>query len=154
MDPHIPNSRNELSGFSDDLDDLVVQHDASRGERFGNYIIDVILASVANTVLTSVVTGRGFFEQQEFSWDTWFTNFVLSSVFMLAFYTLMEGLLKGRSIGKFITGTKAVRRDGQPFTFGDAFFRSLVRIVPFEVFSGFGTPWHDKWTGTTVVKNR
>ncbi|WP_295117566.1 RDD family protein [uncultured Chitinophaga sp.] len=154
METNIPNSRNELSGFSDELDDLVVQHDASRGERFGNYIIDVIIASVISRAFFAVIYGRSFLEQEEFAWDTWFTSVVLSSVFMLAFYTLMEGLLKGRSIGKFLTGTKAVRRDGQPFTFGDAFYRSLVRIVPFEVFSGFGTPWHDQWTGTTVVKNK
>jgi hypothetical protein len=34
------------------------------------------------------------------------------------------------------------------------FFRSLCRLVPFEPLSGFGYPWHDRWTKTMVIKSR
>jgi hypothetical protein len=39
-------------------------------------------------------------------------------------------------------------------TFKDALLRSLCRLIPFEVFSGFGVPWHDSLTNTMVVKKR
>jgi len=73
-----------------------------------------------------------------------------SSVILYA--SIMEAFNKGRTIGKLITGTYAVRNNGQPLDFGTALKRSFCRIVPLEPFSGFGTPWHDKWTDTTVVK--
>jgi uncharacterized RDD family membrane protein YckC len=64
-----------------------------------------------------------------------------------------RGITKGRSLGKWITGTVAVRLDGNTINWKDAFLRSLSRIVPFEPFSALGyAPWHDKWTETTVVK--
>ena len=74
--------------------------------------------------------------------------------FFVAFYCLSEIIFKGRTIGKFITGTKAINEDGtepDPKTY---FLRSLCRVVPFEPFSAFGSPsrpWHDKWTHTIVI---
>ena len=73
----------------------------------------------------------------------------------LIYYTFCELAFKGYTLGKLITGTKAIRNDGQPLMFKDTLLRSLSRMVPFEVFSGFGDkPWHDSWTNTTVVKAR
>ena len=70
----------------------------------------------------------------------------------LVYYTLCEKLFRGQTLGKLITGTKSLRTDGEELTFKDALLRSLCRLVPFEVFSGFGVPWHDSWTNTMVVK--
>lgn len=39
------------------------------------------------------------------------------------YFTLVAGLLGGRSLGKFVLKTRAVRIDGRPFTFFDAFLR-------------------------------
>jgi uncharacterized RDD family membrane protein YckC len=72
--------------------------------------------------------------------------------FLWAYYSFLEIVFSGRTVGKFCTRTRAIRVDGQPFRAKDAIFRSLVRLVPFEAFSGFGVPWHDRWTDTTVVK--
>ncbi|MBK6634385.1 MAG: hypothetical protein IPG38_08770 [Chitinophagaceae bacterium] len=54
-----------------------------------------------------------------------------------------------------VTGTRAIRQDGNELTFKDALLRSLCRLVPFEVFSGFNIlTWHDSWTETMVIKAR
>jgi uncharacterized RDD family membrane protein YckC len=64
-------------------------------------------------------------------------------------------LFRGYTLGKFITGTRAIRDDDDELTFKDALLRSLCRIVPLEVFSALaGFPWHDRWTKTKVVKTR
>jgi uncharacterized RDD family membrane protein YckC len=73
----------------------------------------------------------------------------------IVYYTLCEKLLKGYTLGKLITGTRAIRQDGGELTFRNALLRSLSRCVPFEVFSGFNTlTWHDSWTDTKVIKAR
>lgn len=63
-------------------------------------------------------------------------------------------IFKGSSLGKLITGTRAVREDGSPITASEAFGRGFSRIVPFEAFSALGNntwPWHDQWSHTYVV---
>ena len=73
----------------------------------------------------------------------------------IIYYTLCEKLFRGQTIGKLITGTRAIRTDGSDLTLRNAFLRTLSRLVPFEPFSTFGgRPWHDTWTDTMVVKTR
>ncbi len=79
-------------------------------------------------------------------------QYLLGAAISVLFYTFIEGFSKGRTLGKLITGTRAVKLDYSAITIKDAFTRSLCRVVPFEIFSGFGTPWHDRWTDTQVVK--
>jgi uncharacterized RDD family membrane protein YckC len=74
-----------------------------------------------------------------------------------AYMAIIEGIFKGRSIGKFITGTKAVNEDGSNISFTTAIARGFSRIVPFEPFSALGSPsypWHDKWNKTYVIDIR
>jgi uncharacterized RDD family membrane protein YckC len=71
----------------------------------------------------------------------------------ILYYTILEGTT-GRTLGKLCTSTHVIKTNGRPITLRDALLRTLSRIVPFEVFTGFGTPWHDSWTNTTVVKVR
>ena len=68
-----------------------------------------------------------------------------------------EALTGGRSLGKLITGTRAVNADGSAISMQTAFWRGLCRAVPFEAFSALGSPsypWHDKWTNTYVIDLR
>ena len=63
-------------------------------------------------------------------------------------------IFKRRTIGKFVTGTKAVNTDGSKMEPKTILLRSLCRIVPFEPFSALGNPsrpWHDKWSKTYVI---
>jgi len=70
------------------------------------------------------------------------------------YYSLLETFLKGKSIGKFVTQTRAVREDGSELDFRTALIRSLCRVVPFEPFSFLGdsnSGWHDNWSKTMVI---
>ncbi len=70
---------------------------------------------------------------------------------------VIEAAFKGKSLGKLITGTRAVNEDGTNVTVKAAFFRGLSRAVPFNAFSALGNPtypWHDKWTKTYVIDER
>ena len=80
-------------------------------------------------------------------------NSLITLVVLIMSYTLLEGSTKGRTLGKLVTGTKAVKEDGSPIDWKDAFMRSLCRVVPFEPISAlWGHPWHDRWTRTLVVR--
>lgn len=79
---------------------------------------------------------------------------ILVTYFFYALYmSFIEAVTKGRSIGKFITGTKAVNEDGTDISVGTAFIRSFCRF-PIEQLSGLGNPcypWHDQWSNTYVI---
>ncbi|WP_153801237.1 RDD family protein [Foetidibacter luteolus] len=130
---------------------------ASTGQRFANYIIDVIFFYVLFIVLGVVIAFTSPSMLEEVDNNSVGINLIdrLISLVLYALYMgLMEGLTKGRSLGKLITGTKAVNMDGSKISFATAFARGFSRAVPFCVFSAFGTPcnpWQDKWTNTMVI---
>ena len=135
---------------------------AIQGQRFLNFIIDNILMRLTLTYASGYVVGRVLqviapeFLYKLIDDDSKVGLYTLSYMIIivnyLVYYTLCEKLFRGQTLGKLITGTKSLRTDGEELTFKDALLRSLCRLVPFEVFSGFGVPWHDSWTNTMVVK--
>ena len=137
---------------------------ATRGQRFLNFLIDNIIMRRTIGFLTAIVLGfvLGALGNPEFLYqmlvfgtgEYWIFAFTTLALNYFFYYTICERYFNGQTLGKLITGTKAVRLDGSPLTFKDALLRSLSRIVPFEAFSGFGIPWHDSWTDTTVIKKR
>lgn len=85
-----------------------------------------------------------------------FLNLLITISIQLTYYAFMEYKL-GKTVGKFITGTKVLYANGDSINFKNAILRSLSRIVPFEAFSLLGTPprgWHDYWTDTCVVNEK
>ena len=147
----IPANDNLLSGVDVDFEY------ASTGQRFLNFLIDylfiIIIPAFILGFMIALMHRADVYSQDDASTFGlgWNLAFILLYV---AYYTFCEFLFKGRTLGKLITGTRAVRTDNQPLTFSNALLRSLSRLVPFEIFSGFGTPWHDSWTGTMVIKAR
>ena len=138
---------------------------ATQGQRFLNWLIDNLFMRFALSVVTSRLVGellvrffpdfamRLAYEQNTF--DVLVANYLFGFFNYLIYYTFCEKAFRGYTLGKLITGTRAVRDDGQELSLKDALLRSLSRLVPFEAFSGFGDrPWHDSWTKTTVVKTR
>ena len=145
---------------------------ATTGQRFLNWLIDnllmrfglsylsgmavgSILALIApdtlNDIARAQAEGKGLFENFGLLGILYLVG-ILNYVF---YYTICEKLFKGYTLGKLITGTRAVRQDGGELTLRNAFLRSLCRLVPFEIFSGFSTlTWHDDWTDTMVIKAR
>lgn len=137
---------------------------ATQGQRFLNYLIDNILMSKGLSYVTGYVIGSALnllfpdFMYGVFYGESrvlYYLLIYLIAIFnYLIYYTLCEKFFRGYTLGKLITGTRAIRADGQELVFKDALLRSLIRLVPFEPFSGFGVPWHDGWTRTMVIKTR
>jgi uncharacterized RDD family membrane protein YckC len=76
---------------------------------------------------------------------------------LVTYYGCAEGLW-GRTVGKLVAGTRAVRADGSPVGFAVACKRSLCRLIPLDSLSflGRGGPvgWHDRFAGTLVISVR
>ena len=53
----------------------------------------------------------------------------LTTVFLLSYFTLLEGLWQGRTLGKKLLGLRVVRQDGAPLDLGTALVRNLLRLV-------------------------
>lgn len=129
----------------DGLDVRIVQ--ATHGQRFANLIIDlfsyyaimVVVAIFYRPFLVIIVTP------------------IVPAILFVLYLSFVEMIFKGRTLGKLITGTRAVQEDGTPITAGQAFSRGFSRIVPFEAFSALGNPsypWHDRWSHTYVANVR
>jgi uncharacterized RDD family membrane protein YckC len=133
---------------------------ASQGQRFANYLIDLVffylllvLFGLFLALLQAITGSEVLYELIMEESDSVLLNYLVTIITWLIAYTGMEGITRGRSLGKLITRTKAVNEDGSRISFGTAFKRSLCRLIPFEPFSALGgTPWHDRITKTTVIK--
>ncbi|QHS62505.1 RDD family protein [Chitinophaga agri] len=147
----------QSKGLLDDLHDIpTYTRKASKSDRFVNYFIDSLACNgisgmfMFSMVVTKMSSDAGdvdaAFSGMGFSWLIYYGISVV-------YYTLFEFGNGGRTLGKLVTRTHAVREDVSPLTLQDAFLRSLCRLIPFEVFSGFGDrPWHDTITKTIVIK--
>jgi uncharacterized RDD family membrane protein YckC len=125
---------------------------ATTGQRFVNYLFDYLLF-------------YGFLFFVGFMWgilspDTVyilaelnvFLDILITRISYGLFMGLYEAVFKGRTLGKLISGTKAVNVDGTTINFKTAMLRGISRCVPFEAFSAFGTyMWHDEWNDTYVI---
>lgn len=156
------------SGLSDDLISDIQLTPASTGQRFLNFLIDNLLMRFGLSILTGIGVGilLGLLfpdymlrlsedPESATSIDFFLLAYAVGIINYLLYYTICEKAFKGYTLGKLITGTRAIRNDGGELTFKDAFMRSLSRLVPFEPFSALGGyPWHDSWTNTMVIKAR
>ncbi len=138
---------------------------ATQWQRFANWLIDNLLMRFGLAYLTGLGLGfiigliaPDFFTSiayQDSSWLLPLIGVIIAYLNYIIYYTICEKIFRGYTLGKIITGTRAIRQDGGKLTFRNALTRSLSRCVPFEVFSGFSTlTWHDSWTDTMVIKAR
>jgi len=148
--------------ITDDIHPYFQYEHATQGQRFANLLIDNLVMRFGLGYVTGIAVGKiGVLLFPELmyklSYDTatlFILAYIIAIVDYLVYYTLSEKLFRGYTIGKLITKTRVLRTDGKEITFKDALLRSLCRLVPFEVFSGLGVPWHDAWTNTMVIKVR
>ena len=133
---------------------------ASAGKRLVNYIIDIIffcvLAVIVNIVIVMINPARIDSLNQENA-DTDLVENLVILFFMILYWFGSEAIFKGKTLGKLMTGTRAVNEDGSNISVKAAFFRSLSRAVPFEAFSALGNPsypWHDRWAKSYVIDEK
>ena len=146
-------------------EDVVHYQYASKWQRFFNLVIDGIVLEYGVERVTGYLMGlllnrvapdfmEDVFSEKLFG-SILLYAYLLGTINFLLYYTICEKAFRGHTLGKLITGTRAIRLDGGELTLKDAFLRSLSRIVPFESFSAlWGAPWHDTWTRTTVIRTR
>lgn len=143
--------------------EFVEYDEASNWQRFLNYLIDTIFMRYAVgyatgyllaefLLATSPETAYALFGDEA----SLLVMYLISAINHLVYYSICEKIFRGYTLGKVITGTRAIREDGEELAFKDAFLRSLSRLVPFEALSiWFGSGlWHDTWTKTKVIKTR
>jgi uncharacterized RDD family membrane protein YckC len=133
---------------------------ATPGQRLANLLIDSIICYglyVAVLFLIAVlmaVTGSAQNEIEVFASNR-VLLLLLSMTTNITYFILFEKFTKGRTIGKLITRTQAVKTDLSPISWKETFIRTLSRLVPFDAFSAIGNhPWHDRWSNTIVIKKQ
>ncbi len=131
---------------------------ATIGQRLLNFIIDLAAFYLLNLFLGLVAGLFAFllkFNEQSLPGGAVQLIFLFAFVASyILYYTLWEGA-KGKTLGKFLTKTKAVQVDGSPLGYKKAFVRSLLRLLPFEFISVFfgRLMWHDSWTYSMTVQD-
>jgi uncharacterized RDD family membrane protein YckC len=139
--------------------DIVLER-ASAGKRLLNLIIDSV-------VFYMLVFGFGmalgllfpsFAEASEPETLSFkIVDRLISAIFYALYMGSLEVIFRGKSFGKFLTGTKAVNLDGSEISKTTAFQRGFSRAVPFCAFSALGSPcnpWQDRWTDTMVIDEK
>jgi uncharacterized RDD family membrane protein YckC len=126
---------------------------ANSGKRLANFLIDrVVFMGLA--LIVGILLGIFYPESVSgLEHVNQLLDIIVTYFFYALYMSFIEAVTKGRSIGKFITGTKAVNEDGTDISVGTAFIRSFCRF-PIEQLSGLGKPcypWHDQWSNTYVI---
>lgn len=139
---------------------IIQDHKASKGIRFANFIIDRIVVYVlfflfgSFSYLTYELLNIEFFINitDQLAQMNRFQDIVITLSVYLIYIFSIEYFTKGRSVGKYITGTKVIGSDGANPSFQEYLIRTVSRIVPFDGLSFFGFDgWHDSWSDTRVI---
>ncbi|WP_296142695.1 RDD family protein [uncultured Flavobacterium sp.] len=134
---------------------------ASHGQRFANYLIDyicqilimfgvfmiIVMISISNGDKTIIAKVESLNQV---------VKYAFASVIVLVYYNVFE-IFFSVTIGKLITDTIVVDRNGYKPQTNEILVRSLCRLIPFEILSFLGVPgkgWHDSISKTYVVKRR
>ena len=143
------------------------QQHASKAKRLANYVID----SVGYTLFSGLIGALLGYFAVRFDNETLISIFADSSrsllkvidyffgfAVVIVYYLFFEYGFRGKTPGKWLTGTRAITLDGRPLDFRTALKRSAIRCIPFE-FASFlgekpGTGWHDLWSETMVIEER
>ena len=153
-------TENEIAQPADDNNTYQLVQ-ASSGKRFANYLIDMVffyLVVIFWIIILSLVypSIQDSFDENDNLFGA-FADRIIGLLLYALLMSLVEAIFRGKSVGKLITGTKAVNEDGSDISFSTAFARGFSRAVPFNAFSALGHPcypWHDKWTRTFVIDEK
>ncbi|WP_374459986.1 RDD family protein [Chryseobacterium taeanense] len=133
---------------------------ATKWQRLANFIIDRIIFSFSFFIIGSLgvivdtILGIQYFTElfSNFAGINRALDILITAILYFLYTFLLEYFTKGRTIGKYITGTKVITTDGQIPTTYEFFIRNISRLVPFDILSFLGeNGWHDSWSDTRVV---
>ena len=124
---------------------------ASRGQRFGNTLIDSCGGWGWQWTVQTLLGVLGIAMPD----ITDLGAYLLASTAVSFVYFAGSEVVFGRTLGKLVTRTHVVAVSGAPASVAQICGRTLIRFIPFDAFSFFGNPvvgWHDRWSGTRVVR--
>lgn len=117
-------------------------NEVNKGTRIVNFVIDIIII----TVISEIIKG--------------FVNYRMASlVYYLVYfmYYILFEFIKGQTIGKMITKTKVVNMLNVKPSFGRIFYRTFLRLNPFDTASylfGHEQGGHDLLSKTRLVNKK
>jgi len=119
--------------------------------RFVHFIVDTISLVIFTMILASLL--GLFINPTDQSLMSLMSYLMLASGF-LGYYVFMETKFQ-KTIGKFLTKTKVVNKNGTKPELGDIVRRTFCRLIPFDRISFLFTPngFHDRLSDTTVIKD-
>ncbi len=123
--------------------------------RVVNFLIDYLsiycLATLAGVFVGYISsTEYLFFNSHQF--NPFLDYVIVTSVLLLYFST--EYFFNGKSLGKFLTQTRAVHNIDTEISFKVYLLRSLWRMVPIDLFSFLHNDcWHDRFSDTRVIND-
>jgi len=116
--------------------------DIDKGTRLANYLIDLVAIFFLWFIITLIFQ----------LYDS--RNYIFYFI-MFLYYLIFEGST-GQTLGKLVTKTKVVDKDGKHPKFFNILMRSFWRIIPFDTFSylfGSELGMHDKLSSTKLSRN-
>ena len=134
---------------------------ASTEQRLINYAVDSII--YFGFVIFFMVAVRYISKIEELSFlsgllisedPNYLRTILFGIITTTIFYSFLEFLLKGKTIGKLLTNTRAVTIENEIMDFKTVLLRSMCRRIPFDSFSFVGEisrGWHDKISKTKVI---
>jgi uncharacterized RDD family membrane protein YckC len=124
--------------------------EASRGQRFANYLIDQVVFLALAFLLGILLAIFNLVDQLN---DLEIN--IIALLILYVYYAVMESAF-GQTVGKLITGTIVVDLEGNRPSTKTILIRSLCRFIPFEPFSYLsdGPGWHDMLAKTKVISKK
>ncbi len=130
---------------------------AGQGKRFVNYLIDLVCFYIFTMIfeLFMGILGGLIFPDllSLFDGRNTLVNYLVALGSGMIYYTILE-YATGRTLAKYITGTKVVDEEGNKPGLRTLMLRSLCRFIPFEPVSFLfnpGSGWHDRLSKTKVI---
>lgn len=134
-------------------DDIIV----SKQVRLANYLIDQMVQILFLGIMLFVasVLAHVLNKPELISWMENLDKvkeYVYGAFFSIAYYAIFESIT-ARSVGKFVTNTVVVFKDGTKPPMETMLRRSIYRILPLNAlfFLWQNRIWHDQFTDTYVV---
>jgi len=118
----------------------------SSGTRFIHFIVDSIIWLIIAAILTYPLNAN--------DGNQMLLGYVILFLSFIGYYSLMETKYQ-KTIGKFITHTSVVTKNGAKPEVGDIVRRTFCRLIPFDRVSFLFTHngFHDKLSDTTIIKD-
>lgn len=130
---------------------------ATKQTRFTNYMVDYLaqIAIFFIVIMVSQIIALLINRTLPIAWLEGMNKiqeYIFGAVLSIFYYSIFESIT-ARSLGKFITNTIVVLKDGTKPPIETILRRSLYRVVPLNALSFLWGDriWHDKYTDTFVV---